>query len=186
MKNLLYYGTIILGIILSASCGQTENKKKTTEDNSSNTKTTAKVDTSDYFIKSILNCSPKEVSKILGVPDTKIKASEDCDYLPSCNETTYQNGKYDVLYYNNKLKYIEIENVDIFNANAIQYIGFPACEPTFANKYMIHWRSAATRGTATGPLIPIKGIRQVAVLPADGNRKGYMIVAVETDYDNKF
>lgn len=37
-----------------------------------------------------------------------------------------------------------------------------------------------------GPLIPIKGIRQVSVLPASGNKQGYIIVEVETDYNKRF
>jgi hypothetical protein len=185
MKKLLYDGTILFGIALTTSCGQATDKSKPSN-NSSLTVTTETVDTSGYFIKGILNSSPKEVAKVLGEPDAKIKPSKDCDYLPSCNETTYQNEKYEVLYYNNKLKWIEINDVEIFNKSAIQFVGFPAFEPTFANKFMIHWRSAATRGTATGPLIPINGIRQVSVLPADRNRKGYIIVEVETDYNQKF
>jgi hypothetical protein len=192
MKSLLYNGALTLGIILATSCSQTEEKKKATDETSTQTNQT--IDTSGYFIKGLLNGSPKDVAKVLGEPDVKIKASKDCDYLPSCNETTYQNKKYEVLYYNNKLKWIEINNIDIFNKNAIQYVGFPASEPTFANKFMIHWRSAATIGTATGPLIPVKGIRQISALPVDentllpagNNNKGYMIVEVETDYNNKF
>ena len=59
---------------------------------------------------------------------------------------------------------------------------------------MIHWRSAATRGTATGPLVPVNGIRQISVLPVDentvlpagNNNKGYIIVEVEINFTNKF
>jgi hypothetical protein len=192
MKKLLLAKPLLIGILFAISCGQTGEKTQTTNDTTPST--TQTVDTSGSFIKKLLNGSPKEVAKILGEPDIKIKPSKDCDYLPNCNETSYQNKKYEVLYYNNKLKWIEINNIDIFNKNAIQYVGFPASDPTFENKFMIHWRSAATRGTATGPLIPVKGIRQISVLPGDestllpagNNSKGYMIVTVETNYNNRF
>lgn len=139
------------------------------------------IDTSGYFIKGLLNSSPKEVAKVLGDPDGKIKASKDCDYLPSCNETTYQNGKYEVLYYKNKLKWITINQKGLFNKNAIRYAGFQSCEPTFSDPLVGYdWRNSETRGTATGPLIPIKGLRQVCAFP------DYILITVETDYDKKF
>jgi hypothetical protein len=184
MKNLIYNGTLILGIILTISCGQTE-KKKTTDEASNQTQAAA--DTSHYFIKKLLNCSPKDVAAKLGKPDGEIKVSKDCDYLPDgCKDATYQNGKYEVTYFKNMLKSIVINGIDNFNKEMIQYVGFPSCEPTLENKFMIHWRNADTRGTATGPLIPIKGIREVCVLPADGNKKGYMMVLVESDYNGRF
>ena len=147
---------ILIGALFTISCGQTEDKTSNSTSSTPATKTTKLVDTSGLFIRKLLNSSPQEVAKYIGKPDTKIKPSTDCDYLPACNEASYQNKKYEVLYYNNKLKWIEINNIDVFNETAIQYVGFPASEPTFANKFMIHWRSAATRGTATGPLFQWK------------------------------
>ena len=180
MKNILYNGTLILGIILATSCGQTGEKKKTDE-TSQGPQTTKQIDTSGYFIASILNCSPKEVAKQLGDPDGKIKPSNDCDYLPSCNEATYHNGKYEVLYYKNKLKWITINQKGLFNKNVICYFGFPSCVPTFSNPpYTIGWRNSETKGTATGPLIPIKGLREVCAFP------DYILITVETNYDMKF
>jgi hypothetical protein len=191
MKKLFYRYILIGSIVVATSCGQTNERSKGATPAEA---TNQHADTSEYFIKSILNCSPGEVAERLGKPDKQIKPAKDCDYLPNCLTTTYQNGKYEVLYYSNKLKWIEINNVDVFNEHAIEYVGFPASEPTFANKFMIHWRSAATRGTATGPLIPVKEIREIAVLPNDANtllpagdnNKGYMIVEVETDNNRKF
>lgn len=182
MKKLLYLGTLILGIILTASCGHTQEKKRTVK-TLQGYQISEQIDTSEYFIVSLLNCSPIEVAKQLGDPDEKIKPSNDCDYLPSCYEANYKNGIYNVLYYNNKLKWIvvNVKGLYILDNSAICYVGFPSCVPTFSNPpYGIWWRNSETKGTATGPLIPIKGIRQVCAFPK------YILITVETNYDKKF
>ena len=63
MKNKFYIGAIFLAIIFATSCGQTEEKTKTTTDTSQPTETAPAVDTSGSFIKRLLNCSPKDVAK---------------------------------------------------------------------------------------------------------------------------
>ena len=180
MKKLFYIGTFALGIILATSCGQSGQKAKSSTDSTTINVAKESVDTSGYIIRRILNCSPDEVAKQLGKPDKEIKASKDCDYLPSCNETTYKNDKYEVLYYNNRLKWIQINQTGLDNKNAICYVGFQSCEPTFTSNVGIWWRSLATKGTATGPLIPIKGIREICAFT------DYMLISVETDYNKKF
>lgn len=127
-------------------------------------------------------CLPsKEVAKQLGEPDDGIKPSNDCDYLPSCYEATYQNRKYEVLYYKNKLKWLYISEAGRMSKDAISYIGFQSCVPTFSNPpHIISWRSFETKGTATGPLLPIKGLREFTVFP------DYLYILVETNYDSKF
>jgi hypothetical protein len=171
-------GLILLLFWFMKGCsGDSENKNKTTSDYSA----TLTDNTSEHFVKNILNCSPKEVSKVLGEPEDKIKVTKDCDYLPSCNSATYQNGKYEVLYYKNKLKWITINQKGLFDDNAMQYIGFQKCEPTFSNPpYGIWWRNSETKGTATGPLLQIKGLREIAAFP------NYILITVETNYDKKF
>ena len=181
MKKIIYIGTITLGLIAITSCNSTSDQSKSTADTTPITIANVTVDTSGYFIKDILNCSPKEVAKILGKPDTKIVASSInyCD-LPSCNHITYQNGKYDVLYSNNKLKWIVINQNGLFNKNAVSYFGFKGCEPTLANDIGIWWRGPAASNTATGPLIQVKGIREICAFP------DYVVIDVETNYDKKF
>jgi hypothetical protein len=184
MKNVFYIGTFVLGIILATSCGQSGQQAKSLADSTTTTVTKEKekepVDTSDYFIRKILNCNPNEVAKQLGAPDGQIKASEDCEYLPNCYEAAYQNDKYEVLYYNNRLKLIQVNQKGLFNNNAIRFVGFQSCEPSFSSNIGIWWRSPATIGTATGPLIPIKGIREIFA------GQGGIIVRVEADYNEKF
>ena len=189
MKITFYVWTLIIVAVLTISCNQTDDKKKAIEPEIETVKVDQTVDTSHYFIKSILNSSPKEVAKKLGDPDGKIKPSADCDYLPNCNEATYQNDKYEVLYYNNKLKWIQI-NIpeEIFNEHAIEYIGFPHRVPTFTNEDGIYWRSPAHRGTAEGPMVQINGIREIDVFaPTSLNQyKGYILATVDANYKKKF
>jgi hypothetical protein len=51
----------------------------------------------------------------------------------------------------------------LFGKNALEVIGFQSSPPTWANQTIYSWRDAAHRGTARGPLIPIKGIDYVNV-----------------------
>ena len=140
------------------------------------------------FVRSILNASPKDVERNLGKPDNGIKASKDCDYLPSCNVATYQSGKFEVLFYNNRLKWIEIKGDNLFAKNGPEAIGFSSAPPTFENKFTRSWRSEANKGTATGPLIPINGINEINVFPPNkgNNNAGFMVITIGVSYNKSF
>ena len=77
---------------------------------------------------------------------------------------------------------------EIFNDHALQYIGFPYRDPTFTTEDGIYWRSPAHKGTASGPMIQINGIREIDVFaPTSLNQyQGYILVTVDADYDKKF
>lgn len=165
--------------LLCNSCGQTEQQTSETSSGSATTQTVAPVDTSGHFIRRILNTSPKEVEKALGKPDKPLVSSKDCDYLPICKNTTYQNGKYEALFYDNKLKWLEINRTDLYNSSAIQWLGFPKAEPTFSSDRCIFWRSAETRGTANGPLLTINGLRNISACSE------WVIVSVDTYFKGK-
>jgi hypothetical protein len=68
--------TIIFAFI-SCNSETNENKIETTAKNEQQNIVETK-DTSLYFIKRLLNCSPKEVERILGKPDSKIIVTNDC------------------------------------------------------------------------------------------------------------
>lgn len=139
------------------------------------------------FVRSILNASPKIVQIKLGTPDNGVKRSDDCDYLPSCSVASYQGGKFQVLFYNNRLKWIEIKGNELYGKNGPELIGFLKAPPTWENKFMQSWRNASRKGTATGPLIPIKGIEEIVTFPpSGGNNAGYMLINIETNYDKSF
>ncbi len=180
MRRTFYKLTFYSLTIFFLSCGQTPKQTPGTISDSTTTQTVTTVDTSGHFVKRILNTSPKEVGKILGRPDKPLAASTDCDYLPSCMATIYQNDKYEALFYNNKLKWLEINRTDLYNSNAIEWIGFPKAEPTFVSDRCIFWRSSETRGTATGPLLTITGLRNISAC------SGWVLVSVATDYQGKF
>ena len=176
---MFYKLTLYCITVFCLSCGQTEEKTPEANSGSTDTKAIAQVDTSGHFIRRILNTSPKEVEKALGKSDKPLTSSKDCDYLPSCMNTTYQNGKYEALFYDNKLKWLEINRTDLYNTNAIEWIGFPKAEPTFTSDLCIFWRSAETRGTATGLLIAINGLRNISACSE------WLIVSVDTHYKGK-
>jgi len=127
------------------------------------------IDTSFYYVKKLLNRSSHEVAKKLGIPDGKIQITEDCDYLPSCKEATYRNGKYDVLYYGDRLKWLHIDVKGFLNKDAMKRIGFPSCEPTFNNpSFVIRWS------------YPVKGLREVSVF------QNYILINVDANFNDKF
>src|SRR6266498_3726418 len=172
-----FYKLTLYGMtVLCLSCGQTQEK---TSETNLDTQPVAPADTSGHFIRSILNTSPKEVEKALGKADKPLMRSKDCDYLPTCMSTTYQNGKFEALFYENKLKWLEINRTDLYNSNAIEWIGFPKAEPTFTSDRCIFWRSAETRGTATGPLLTISGLRNISACSE------WVIVSINTHYNGK-
>lgn len=129
------------------------------------------LDTSNFFIRRILNCSPKEVSLKLGDSDDGIKKSKDCDNLSSCSEATYKNGEFEVLYHNSKLKWVQFNEIGILDERAIEYIGFGKLTPSQIadNDMGIWWRG-------------IKGLEDVCAFP----KSGYILIRVKEDYDKKF
>jgi hypothetical protein len=160
MKNLLSI-LIVAGMVTFISCGSSkkeqEAKEKTKQDSINAAKKVKKEadslataknekkkqDTSFYFIKRILNASPVEVGKIIGKTDNGINKSDDCENLPYCEEAFYQNEKYDVLYYNNMLKFISIKGINNleYNENCIRYLNFPIEPASVINNVNIRWNN---------------------------------------------
>jgi len=130
------------------------------------------------MVRAILNASPASVSKILGAADGPIAPSKDCDYLPACSSATYQHGKFEALFYKNRLKWLSVNRPGLMTEDLLARLGFPSARPTFTNPgSLIAWRSAEARGTARGPLVPIKGIRQIVAFP------DYALITVAADHD---
>jgi len=186
----LVLGVFVLVIVVIIGVNQRDSNQQSIYNH---TKTTSddiqiSVDTSWYFIKKLLNSSPKEVAKILGEPDNGIKATKDLPaFLSSGMGATYQNGKYDIVFYKNKLKYLYLDGTIgldkiPFNKTAISYIGFEQSEPTFINpELIIAWRSAETSGTATGQILSIVGIREIYL-----HSNGSLGIEIEKQYNDKF
>src|SRR4051794_11304432 len=114
MNTTFYKLALYCITVFCLSCGQTQEKTSEANSSSTDNKAIAQIDTSGHFIRRILNTSPKEVEKGLGKSDKPLTSSKDCDYLPSCMNTTYQNGKYEALYYENRLKWLEINRTDLY------------------------------------------------------------------------
>lgn len=175
MKYLVLQAIIVLSI---AGCGP-QSKTETKAEQQS-------VDSTYFFIRTILNGSPKEVVKWLGPPDQPIKTTTDC-YLDDgpCQIASYQHELYFVQYNNDKLKYLECVAFPSFDHTTIQLLGFPKWEPTWESKQMLAWRTPSPKFTkSTGPFIPISGIIEISVFRSD---KGSLLhVEVEASHDSKF
>ena len=134
-------------------------------------------DTTYYFAKRLLNSSPKEVEKVLGKPDSKIKQSKDCDHLIyPCLEAKYQNGKFEVLYSNNLLKWITINNIVgvFYDENAVEFLNFPKSIPTKTTEHFIWWQNYG-------------GIKNIAFVKEDSRYLvKYIMIQVDEFYDKKF
>jgi hypothetical protein len=140
------------------------------------------------FIRKILNASPAEVEKVLGKPDELDSAASDCAELPAgCTRAFYKNRKFEVLYYKNRLKWMQVNGR--FDKGALQQIGFSPVPPTWEhNKFgSVAWLSAADRGTATGPPITIPGMMGVQAFrhPTVEDRN-YMLIRIRADYDKRY
>jgi hypothetical protein len=133
------------------------------------------------MIRTILNASPAKVSKVLGAADGPIKPSRDCDYLPTCSAATYQHKKFEALFFKNRLKWITVDRPGMMTEDLLSRLGFRSSPPTFVNpRNSMAWRSAGRRGTASGPLVPIEGIREIMAC------FDFALITVEVGYDDPF
>ena len=86
----------------------------------------------------------------------------------SCDQATYQNGKFEAIFYKGRLKTLFVYGDDLFGKNAPDLIGFSRAPPTWSNEFVQSWRNATQKGTATRPLIPVEGIDDINVFPPTG------------------
>lgn len=185
MKRQLTITTFCFGLLFGA-CNNSPSEKATDD----KVKTESKVadegtshkqepkDTSYYFVKRLLNSSPKEVEKILGKPDGKIKQSKDCDYLPTpCLEANYQKGKFEILYSNNLLKWITVNDVSgkYYDETAVELLNFPKSIPTKNTANFLWWEN-------------YPGLKNICFVPKDENKYSikYILIQVDAKYDKKF
>jgi len=166
-------------------CSQTANK--TSEQNLSAN------DTTFYFVKRILNVSPKVVEQILGKPDKPFEKLNDCDPLPYCNEANYQDGKITIDYYNNLSKIIMINEVSnmTYDNNMIGRINFPNSVPTFVSQknnvgsIMTFWRNNPNNKE----ICKYDGINEIWFKSKDqdsSDRVASIYIQIDKDYNKKF
>ncbi|HTH55744.1 MAG TPA: hypothetical protein VL728_06830, partial [Cyclobacteriaceae bacterium] len=158
---------LLLTIVLSFfGCNRSTKNMENTTDRPIGAKRQP-IDTTYFFIRRILNASPREVALKLGNPDQQLAISRDCvieNPAGTCVQGTYQHEKYFVEYSRNKLKWIEIERFKPFDEDVIQRLGFQNLTPTFSGKQVISWRGQKFKGNASnGPLLSIPGIIEISV-----------------------
>ena len=132
MKQLVLAASAVLGVLAALSSASPAPATKS-----------ASVAQDYTMIRTILNGSPAQVSKALGAADGPIQPSKDCDYLPSCNETTYQHKKFEALFFKNRLKWLVVNQPGLMTVDLLSRLGFRSFAPTFSNPgFIIAWRSA--------------------------------------------
>ena len=183
MKVAIITTSAVIGILATSSCSKPTSETKSIPGQvSSPFSPTPSPAAQDYvMIRTILNASPANVSKVLGAPDGPIKPSRDCDYLPACSAATYQHKKFEALFYKNRLKWITVDRPGMMTEDLPSRLGFRSSPPTFVNPgEMIAWRSAEKRGTARGPLVPIEGIREIMAC------SDFAFITVAVGHDHPF
>jgi hypothetical protein len=191
MRNQLTLSVMAtLLIVIAMFCCQPKTNREDKKSGETNKITDPIIDTAYFFVRTILNASPKQVAKKLGNPDQPLESSNDCVVDNStgvCSQGFYQNRKYYVEYSNDRLKYLEMPKYESFDNNLIQELGFPKSEPTFAGPQFIKWSGPLDKlgKKSTGPLIPIPGIILISVFhdSADGN---LVHIYVENNYNKRF
>lgn len=185
MKKQLF-GNLLILVLLFGACNNSSLEKKTETNSNNEPQITDKgpsqqqesKDTTYYFVKRLLNSSPKEVEKVLGKPDSKIKQSSDCDYLSiPCMEANYQKGKFEVLYSNNLLKWITVNEVigKSFDENAVELLNFPKSIPSKVNPNFLWWEN-------------YPGLKNICIIPKSENKYSikYFLIQVDQNFNKKF
>jgi hypothetical protein len=95
-------------------------------------------------IQALAGKTAKEVQKLYGKPDASKPETVRAGPCKSkhCTSSTYQNGRIEVVYINDKADWITVNEVtgQSLNANAIQLLGLPVTSPSFNNpSNVIRW-----------------------------------------------
>jgi hypothetical protein len=161
-------GVIILAIV--TSCNSTEVSKSTNETEQNKTEST-EIDTNLFYIKRLFNQSPEYVSKILGVPDGEMEATNDCVYLPNCNYVTYKNGQFEIEYYENKLKSIlyYYDDKSLFSDDFARKINFDK-NPTGTSHIEFNFKN-------------IPEMETFKIFYSDNKIQRYALMGVKKDYN---
>jgi preprotein translocase subunit SecG len=92
-------------------------------------------------IRSIVNKTPEEVVSILGEAEKseKVKPSGTACVSTSCDEKTFQSGKYEIVFINNKADWVTInlDSTQELKENSIKLIGLPETKPSLNNKSIL-------------------------------------------------
>lgn len=96
-------------------------------------------------IRAIANKTPVEVVSILGETEKseKIKPSGTICISTVCEKKTYQSGKFEIVFINNKADWITIipDSNKVLNQDSIKLIGLPARKPSISNDSIIKWEN---------------------------------------------
>jgi len=110
-------------------------------------------------IKRIAGQSPKQVEKIIGLPDHKKPqriTDSPCGKLV-CQQYTYRNEQLEIVFINNKADWITIRKVNDFgfSQEVTEFLGLPNSAPDFVGSGVIRWKY-------------VSGINEISIF-TDGN-----------------
>ena len=157
MKNLLF---AVLSGIISTSCESNNSYSVGTPANTEEAKPIA-VEKAPILIdiQKIAGRNRKQVETFIGPPDRKKPqhvTDSPCDKL-ACQQYTYRNGQFEIVFINNKADWITIHKVNDFgfSREATEFLGLPISTPDFAGDGVIRWKY-------------ISGINEISIF-TDGN-----------------
>jgi hypothetical protein len=173
MKHLLLTGIISLALV-SCESSTTDTKLSSgtssigTQRSESNTPATPII----CDIKKLAGKSPKQVQQLYGKPDASTPTtirSGPCKGLP-CKSYTYQHGRIEVVFINNKADWVTVNEVGSIPlaAEAIELLGLPATRPSFENPdNVIRWSS-------------VSGIREISAFSNGSGGISYLYIHCQT------
>jgi hypothetical protein len=144
-KHFLFISCLALTTIIY-SCGEatveTEKPTETVSEQPAADKTAAPKTIID--LNSIAGKSAADVEKVLGKAESTDKAKPSgtpCEDSP-CDKSSYQSGKYEIVFINGKADWITINNLSDYtlDVNAVELLGLPSTSPVFDNPTsVIRW-----------------------------------------------
>lgn len=128
------------------------------------------------LIVDILSIAGKDkitVEKVLGKPENteKVKPSNTPCVNKGCDKLTYESGKYEVVFINDKADWITIYNVSEFDTTVvgIELLGLEITEPDFNSPLnVIRWKN-------------IKNIKEINFFDNGSGKLNYIYIHVKTD-----
>ena len=123
MKSYFYFLSLYIFIFLTNCKSENAQKSET------------KLEKPLVDVKSMLTMSELDLEKVLGKIDRKEKVSGYPCERANCQRVFFGNEKYELLFKENKIDRITINNAPDLSAdeNAIIKLGFPETKPSFVN-----------------------------------------------------
>lgn len=157
MKNVV---KLLLLLLFTTSCNDTKNRYKLSDENLI------------INLKKIAGKAPEEIEIILGKPERTEKVSPSntpCKESP-CDKKIYKDGKFEIVYINQKADWITINNLsnNSFDESAVSFLGLPTKQPSNKNERIIKWQN-------------LENIKEISVFNDGNNGVDYIYIKTRTE-----